>query len=193
MIRATSVIAALLLASACGEAEAEDEQPSDQGAPDNFAGAGPVELLFVLNDNEYVGLVIESPMANYGVSSDLELPPEQHGVPEWDDYNALRDELSRAIAPDIEGIEASVGSKFAFTSSAGCRYDEGSESIAKRDGQWMVTFDMEFICTNPATISDVSVNLFDMRGFTKGTAKIIDGDEERSVDVDGINRIVELR
>lgn len=193
MFRAISAITVCLALNSCGQADAQGEKVADASASELFKGAGPVELFFLLSDGQYVSLAIESPMANYGVSSDLELPPENNGVPDWDDYNALRAELSRAIAPDIEEIEPSVGSKFAFTSNAGCRYDEGSESIFKRDGEWVVTFDIDFVCLNPANIRDVSVNLFDFGGFLKGRAKIVDGDREVAVDIDAINRKVELR
>ncbi|MEL6878177.1 MAG: hypothetical protein AAGL68_08785 [Pseudomonadota bacterium] len=193
MTRAISA-AAFLLLGACtaqgDEAQASNAQ-SSSAQPGQFAGAGPVYLYFVV-DPDIVGVVIESPMANYGVSSDLVIPPQNQGVPEFQDYNDLRDELSRAIASDIDGIEASVGSKFAFTDGAGCTYYEGSESIYKKDGQWMVTFDIEFACRDMASLKDVSINLFDGGGFSKGFATVINGDLEASKEVDGINRKIEL-
>ncbi|WP_432201505.1 hypothetical protein ACRAQ7_04835 [Erythrobacter sp. W53] len=185
--------AAALLAGCSAQAEpTPSEQASSEGAqPTQFEGAGPVTLVFVV-DPDFVGVVIESPMANYGVASNLAIPPENHGVPEFDDYNDLRDELSRAIADEIDDIEPSIGSKFAFNQTAGCSYDEGSESIVKRDGQWMVTFDIEFACRQPANLQDVSINLFDMGGFSSGTAKVVNGDIEASFEIDGINRKVDL-
>ncbi len=165
---------------------------AQNGQADPFEGSGPVYLYFVV-DPDFVGVVIESPMANYGVQSDLVIPPQNHGVPEWQDYNDLRDELSRAIAPDIDGIEASVGSKFAFTNSAGCTYDEGSESIVKKDGKWTVIFDIEFTCRQMSNLRDVSINLFDTAGFSSGFATVINGDIEASREVDGVDRRVDLR
>ncbi len=182
MHKSISVACASVILAMAGPAQS-------QSSP--VEGAGPAEFYFGV-DTEIVGVVIESPMANYGVTTDLVPPPENHGVPEWDDYNALRAELSRAIAADIYGIEASVGSKFAFTNGAGCAYDEGSESIFRKDGKWIVTFDIEFACSNPSALKDVSINLFDMAGFSSGTVTVTNGDAEGTVEVDGANRKVDL-
>lgn len=154
-------------------------------------GTGPVSI-FIVVDPDFVGLAIESPMINYGVTSDLVIPAENYGVPGFDDYNDLRDEISDAIDKDIDGIKASVGSLFAFANEAGCRYDEGSESIFKRDGEWIVTFDIEFACRQKVNLKSVSINLFDLAGFSDRLATVINGYLEATVEIDGINRSVDL-
>jgi len=164
---------------------------AQQSTDDPTEGSGPAYFLFDVNTDS-VGLVIESPMANYGVTSDLEIPPENHGVPTFQDYNDLRDELSRSIAPNIEGIEASVASKFFFNENARCKYDEGSESIYRKDGEWIVEFDIDFACRQGDKLKDVSINLFDFPGFTTGAVTILNGELETSKEVDGINHKIDL-
>jgi hypothetical protein len=168
------------------------------GAPVNaqsprtpLENAGPANFLIIVGD-DIVTVVIESPMANYGVDSDLEIPPENHGVPKFQDYNDLRAELSRAINPEIEIIEGSVGSKFAFDQTAACKYDEGSESIFKENGEWVLTFSIDFLCLQSANLKSVSINLFDFPGFTTGTATVENGDLVVSYELDGSRRKVDL-
>lgn len=153
---------------------------------------GPAEIVVVV-DTDYISMVIEAPLANYGVRPAGPVPAHRHGVPENDDYERVRDAVSNELNADIDDIEPSAGSRIAFNSEAGCRYDEGSESIYVENGQWIVELSLDFDCRQPQNVASVSFNLFDLPGFTEASALVISGDLEAPFDLNATNRRFPLR
>lgn len=142
-------------------------------------GAGPA-LFIIVMDPELLTVGIETPLANYGVAPNS-------------DYDTMRDAVSAAINNEIEKLEPSAGSKIVPNEEAGCRYDDGNESIFERDGKWVVELDAQFECEQASSLTHIDFNIFDLPGFTTATARIIDGDREVEVPLDGANRKLDLR
>lgn len=142
-------------------------------------GAGPALFIIVI-DPELLTVGIEAPLANYGVAPNS-------------DYDIMRDAVSAAINSNIEKLEPSAGSKITPNEEAGCRYDDGNESIFERDGKWVVELDAQFECDQASNLTHIHFNILDLPGFTKATARIIDGDREVEVPLDGANRKLDLR
>jgi len=142
-------------------------------------GSGPALFIIVI-DPELLTVGIEAPLANYGVAPNS-------------DYDSMRDAVSAAINSNIEKLEPSAGSKITPNEEAGCRYDDGNESIFERDGKWVVELDAQFECDQAANLTHIHFNIFDLPGFTKATARILDGDREVEVPLDGANRKLDLR
>jgi hypothetical protein len=142
-------------------------------------GAGPALFIIVI-DPGIVTIGIEAPLANYGIAPNS-------------DYDTMRDAVSAAINSDIEKLEPSAGSRLVPNEEAGCRYEEGNESIFERDGKWVVELDAEFECEQSPKLTHIHFNIFDLPGFTTATARIIDGDREVEVPLDSANRKLEVR
>jgi hypothetical protein len=148
-------------------------------APAPAEGPGPA-LFIIVVDPGVVTIGIEALLANYGVAPNS-------------DYDTMRDAVSAAINSDIEKLEPSAGSKLVPNEEAGCRYEEGNESIFERDGKWVVVLDAEFECEQSPKLTHIHFNIFDLPGFTTATARIIDGDREVEVPLDGANRKLQVR
>ena len=168
-------LAGSVLFSAC--AAAQSSGTATPPAPAEGAGSA---LFIIVIDPGILTIGFEAPLANYGVAPNS-------------DYDTMRDAVSAAINSDIEKLEPSAGSKITPNEEAGCRYDDGNESIFERDGKWVVELDAQFECDQASNLTHIHFNIFDLPGFTSATARIIDGDREVEVPLDDVDRKLDLR
>lgn len=142
-------------------------------------GTGP-GLFIVVVDPGIVTIAIEAPLANYGVAPNS-------------DYDTMRNAVSAVINSDIEDIELSTASKIVPNEEAVCRHEVGNERINEQNGQWVVVLEVDFACEQASKLTHLHFNIFDVPGFTAATARIIDGDREVEVPLDGANRKLDLQ